>query len=738
MMVGEWFDDARFGLFVHWGIYSQLGHENAEWVLFKSRLDRNEYNTLADQFTASRFDPAALAGLAKSAGMRYMVLTTRHHDGFCLFDTATTTFNSVRTAARRDLVAEYVAACREAGLRVGLYYSIMSWQHPAIYTGPGADPKGWKIMVDETHDQVRELMTNYGKIDILWYDGAAVPGIQDNGMQARFWRSRDLNAMVKQLQPEILINPRSGLPADFDTPEQHVKPPRPGRRWEACITINRSWGYNIHDRDFKSPAEIVKCLIRCARHGGNLLLNIGPRGDGSIQPECITRLQAVGQWLKTNGEAIYGARRTPYTEANHAAGPFTTNGKRLYLHLASYPGPDLRIDGIRTVTAARLLADGTPLHVVNERPLRLTGLTRSMIGDLPTVLALDLPAAPGTPARLLGGGDEPRITAGNAPVLGDDPDRHAPPMVPVLTGEALAPLLRQRPPHRLTTSDAWCPGWHGQQLYTPQAGQRLQLTLDVPVLGRYDLNLGVITRTARQVTIAVDGTELPPIRLQNGVPDTLGLTNLRLTSGRRRLTISAQGEFGIYALRLSPVWRPLPSELWLTIGPFPTAFGQQRPVSDVLAAMRRVFPPEREFLPDAVYTGDGNSPVRWQHSRARRGEHTDCGVNFPYRCGTQRSGVCYARAIVTSPDERTATVLIGCDWWASLWVNGRRVRSERPAAACAIDGAQFNTWKPIPARIHLRQGDNIFLVKSHRGSNANWFSCRLTDPGDLSLDIPPG
>ncbi len=198
---------------------------------------REKYNLLAEQFTADKFDAEALAALAKRAGAGYIVFGARHHDGFCLWDTRTTKFDSVHAPASRDLVREYVEAARRAGLRVGLYYSIMSWQFDAIHRGPHEDPKGWEAMVAETHEQVRELMTHYGQIDLLWYDGCVVPGCSEDGIRAKWWRCAGLNAMVRRLQPKILINDRSALAEDFSTPEQELNPPTPGRTWEMCQTI---------------------------------------------------------------------------------------------------------------------------------------------------------------------------------------------------------------------------------------------------------------------------------------------------------------------------------------------------------------------------------------------------------------------------------------------------------------------------------------------------------------------
>ncbi len=286
----HWFDQARFGLFIHWGLYAIPAR--GEWMLWNEKMPTEEYNRYADVFCPpGDFSPEEWVLLAKQAGMKYAVFTTRHHDGFCLYDSQVNPFNSVRSAAGRDFVAEYVEACRKHGIRVGLYHSVMNWQFRSTVTGPLDDPEDWNAMVEESHAQVRELMTNYGKIDVLWYDGAMVPGGLD---PARHWRSVELNRMVRELQPHIMINDRAHLPEDFSTPEQEIVAPPAGRRWESCMTMNGSWGYTADDTNFKSDGTVIDCLVRCARFGGNLLLNIGPRADGSVPDESLRVLKDVG------------------------------------------------------------------------------------------------------------------------------------------------------------------------------------------------------------------------------------------------------------------------------------------------------------------------------------------------------------------------------------------------------------------------------------------------------------
>jgi len=261
----KWWHQAKFGMFIHWGLYSLIGRH--EWAMENEGIPVAEYEKLAKKFNPKPNAARDWAKLAKRAGMKYMVMTTKHHEGFCLFDTKLTDYCASKQACGRDLVAEYVNAAREQGLRIGFYYSLMDWHHP-----DGAkcanDESARKRFVKYIHGQVRELMTNYGKIDILWYD-------VNWPLTPEQWEAAEMNRMVRELQPDIIINNRTGLPEDFSTPEQHVRGEPEGRAWEACMTMNDSWGYHKADDAWKTPKRILRNLITCARDGGNYLLNIG-------------------------------------------------------------------------------------------------------------------------------------------------------------------------------------------------------------------------------------------------------------------------------------------------------------------------------------------------------------------------------------------------------------------------------------------------------------------------------
>jgi len=343
-MCGEWFNQARFGMFIHWGVYS---------------IPAKEYEKLASNFNPKKYNPEEWVTLAQEAGMKYMVLTTRHHDGYSLFDSQVSDFTAPKTAAKRDLIAEYVEACRKKGMRTAFYYSLLDWRYQAYFDGPQKDPDGWAQFRDYVHTQVRELCTNYGKIDVMWYDGAWPWKPED-------WRSAELNAMVRKFQPEILINNRSGLPEDFGTPEQKIEPSKEAERmWETCMTMNDNWGYSAADQNWKSVKQLIMNLVRCARDGGNYLLNVGPKPDGTIPLPSVTRLKEIGKWMKVNGESIYGSERCSLSGG--MIGMTTAKGRTAYLHVFRWPGREITIASVKNrALSAKLLATGEEVEVSQE------------------------------------------------------------------------------------------------------------------------------------------------------------------------------------------------------------------------------------------------------------------------------------------------------------------------------------------------------------------------------------
>jgi alpha-L-fucosidase len=350
-----WWHAAKFGMFIHFGLYSS--HARHEWAMEDEAISVAEYQTYTDLFCPKPGSPRKWAQLAKTAGMKYMVLTTKHHEGFCNWDTKLTNYNAVNFGPKRDVIHEYVEAARAEGLHVGFYYSLMDWHHP-----DGArcktDEAARRRFVDYTHGLIRELLTNYGKIDILWYD-VSWP------LDATGWESEKMNKMVFELQPDIIVNNRNGLPGDFSTPEQKIVAENNGRAWESCMTLNDSWGYQRADDNWKSSKTIVRNLISCARDGGNYLLNIGPMPDGSIPPESVRVLTEVGEWMQVNGDCIYKSENCQPRRSNYAS--FTRTGNTLHMHVYFWPGSDVSISGLDAkVLSAQLLKTGASVQVKQD------------------------------------------------------------------------------------------------------------------------------------------------------------------------------------------------------------------------------------------------------------------------------------------------------------------------------------------------------------------------------------
>jgi alpha-L-fucosidase len=394
----QWWQAAKFGMFIHWGLYSLIGRH--EWAMEMEGIPVRQYEVLAKHFNPKPNAARDWARLAKAAGQKYMVMTTKHHEGFCNFDTKLTDYCAPKQAAGRDLVREFVEAARSEGLRVGFYYSLMDWHHP----------DGAKCATDEaargrfvayTHGLIRELMTNYGKIDILWYD-------VDWPLTPEQWDSQKMNDMVFDLQPDIIVNNRNGLPGDFSTPEQEIRAADRGRAWETCMTLNDSWGYHKADNNWKSPKTVVDNLITCAHGGGNYLLNIGPKPDGSIPEESSEILQAVGEWTNANGSAIYGTERCDLQW--HVYAGFTQHGNTVYAHVNKWPGDTpaeqwltfyqppsvISFGGFRTkVKSVRTLVEDKPLTFAqDDLCLRITGLPASAPDEPATVIVIDCDGPP--------------------------------------------------------------------------------------------------------------------------------------------------------------------------------------------------------------------------------------------------------------------------------------------------------------------------------------------------------
>jgi alpha-L-fucosidase len=380
----KWWREARFGMFIHWGLYAQLGRH--EWVMNRERIPIKEYEKLADTWKPKERPAREWAKLAKQAGMKYMVMTSKHHEGFCLWDTKQTDYNAAKHGPGRDLVREYVEACREFGLKIGFYYSLMDWHHP-----DGArcakDEAARKRFIEFTDGCVKELCTNYGKIDILWYD------VSWPLRSPELWESARRNAMVRELQPDIIINNRSQLPEDFGTPEEHVTAEGEGRDWEACMTFNGSWGYMPSAIDWRSVREVIGMLRTAAAGAGNLLLNVGPKPDGSVPEEAYERLVPVGKWIEKNGEAFYGkVDRVGRSLEWVPTGNWSLKGNTAYFWCNRWPGKELAIGGLLTkLGKASLLATGEPVDFEQtENRLILRGLPESNPDEIAGVSVIKL------------------------------------------------------------------------------------------------------------------------------------------------------------------------------------------------------------------------------------------------------------------------------------------------------------------------------------------------------------
>ena len=388
----NWFNEARYGMFIHWGAYSVAAR--GEWAANRERISLDEYKRLyAENFRAENYDPAAWAALAKESGMGYAVLTTRHHDGFALWPTKTSGFHAVNLGPKRDLVGAFVDAFRQAGLRVGLYYSPADWFH-ADYPGPhfrdwpGVDD--WKSeearqrFVAYYREQLRELMTQYGKIDYLWYDGCIPDNLQ----------STEANEEMLRLQPHLLINERNGLPWHVKVSEQAIKPAGPGVAWEACMTLDDNWAYHAGDTNWKGPRQVIQMLTETASKAGNLLLNVGPKADGTIPEESASILREAGAWLRQNGESIYGSSRSPFTWNNW--GRVTTRGSNVYLHIWNSTGKDLCFAEMKNrVISARFLDGGAPVAFEQkDNRLFLRGLPVPLPDPIATTIVLQVEGEP--------------------------------------------------------------------------------------------------------------------------------------------------------------------------------------------------------------------------------------------------------------------------------------------------------------------------------------------------------
>ncbi|WP_427016350.1 alpha-L-fucosidase [Pseudarthrobacter sp. P1] len=402
-----WFTQARLGMFVHWGLYSLPARH--EWVMNRERISVPDYAKYFERFEPDLYDPREWARAAKAAGMKYVVLTAKHHEGFCLWDSALTDYKATNTPCGADLIEPYVEALREAGLKVGLYYSLIDWHHPdftidavhpergnpeAAALNEGRDMARYRAYL---HGQVRELLTNYGQIDYLFFDFSYSEGEyaqQFPGKGRADWGSEELLALVRGLQPGIVVNDRLDLPGDFATPEQY-QPAGPvlsgGREvpWEACQTLNGSWGYDRDNLDYKSADQLVRMLIDGVAKDGNLLLNVGPTARGEIDPRAGEALAGMGEWMRVHARSIHGAGAVDLVPPPDCR--YTRRGNRLYLHLFAWPFQHVHLAGLAgKVAYAQLLNDASEIRMVELDPHQQAG-NMTQAGQAPGTLTLTLP-----------------------------------------------------------------------------------------------------------------------------------------------------------------------------------------------------------------------------------------------------------------------------------------------------------------------------------------------------------
>ena len=377
-----WFVRDRFGMFIHWGLYALPGRH--EWVRHAERISNADYEKYFQHFDPDLYDPKLWADAAANAGMKYFVITTKHHEGFCLWDSKLTDYKAPNAPAGRDLLTPVVKAFRDSGLRAGFYHSLIDWHHPQFVIDPvfgphRDDPKRDQLnrgrdqakYAKYLHGQVRELLTQFGKIDILWCDFSYAD--RPGGKGQADWQSDKLVKMIRKLQPKILLDDRLDLPgsADFITPEQFQ--PRQGLTvngkpvvWEACQTFSGSWGYHRDEASWKSIDQLVQMLIDTVSKGGNLLLNVGPTGRGEFDERALARLAGLGEWMRRHSRSIYGCTQAPAELAAPHDCRLTWNPatKRMYVHVFAWPFKHLYLDGFAgRVEYAQLLNDASEVKM---------------------------------------------------------------------------------------------------------------------------------------------------------------------------------------------------------------------------------------------------------------------------------------------------------------------------------------------------------------------------------------
>jgi alpha-L-fucosidase len=379
----SWFVRDRFGLFIHWGLYA-LGARH-EWLKHREEIPTEIYDELYfKRFDPDLYDPRTWAAAAANAGMKYFVITTKHHEGFCLWDTKLTDYKATNTPAKRDLLRPMVEAFREKNLRVGFYHSLIDWHHPQYVIDPHHGPyrnkdraalnvgRDQSKYAEYLHAQVRELLTQFGQVDILWFD-YSYPKPDGSGKGRNDWQSEKLLKLVRELMPKVILDDRLDLPDGWDikTPEQYQArawPTVSGQPvvWEACQTFSGSWGYHRDEDSWKSVEQLIQMLIDTVSKGGNLLLNVGPTGRGEFDERALDRLAGMGEWMKRHARSIYGCTQAPaeFKAPQDCRLTYNPETKRMYVHVFAWPTKELHLDGFAgRVEYAQLLNDASELKM---------------------------------------------------------------------------------------------------------------------------------------------------------------------------------------------------------------------------------------------------------------------------------------------------------------------------------------------------------------------------------------
>jgi alpha-L-fucosidase len=360
----QWWRDAKFGMFIHWGLYAiPAGEWNGrkvpgigEWIMHRGKIPKEEYAKLQQQFNPTKYDPQQWVSIAKQAGVKYIVITSKHHDGFCLFDSKLTDYDMTGTPYGKDLLKPLADACHAEGIKICWYHSIMDWHHPEAHS---------EKYFEHMRGQLDELLTNYGEIGVLWFDGEWID-------EWTAEKGAELERQLRNKQPQLIVNNRVGKrkrsPGDFGTPEQHIPATgTPGWDWETCMTMNNTWGYKKDDHNWKSTKDLVQKLVDIVSKGGNFLLNVGPTAEGEIPAPSVTRLKEIGQWMAVNEASIYGTTASPFKRLTW--GRCTQKPGTLYLHVFDWPqNQQLLVPALQNdVSKAYLLCDPERNELATQR-----------------------------------------------------------------------------------------------------------------------------------------------------------------------------------------------------------------------------------------------------------------------------------------------------------------------------------------------------------------------------------